>query len=87
MPYHITLVNNLDTRAPAAFHVRYDFRGGAPSQTWALTNVNPDRAVAAFSADCAVDLVNEPNVLTRTLIAHYPTAPNTVNTGISSVMR
>ena len=84
MPYRITLLQNLPNRAPAALDVRYEFNG-APTQTWRLTNVNPDRDVAVFTADCAVNLINQLNVRSRTVIGHYPAAPNTEERQISSV--
>jgi hypothetical protein len=81
--YRITLVQALPNRAPSRLQVRYDFAAGP--QTWWLDNANPDRDVAVFTADCATDLINQPGVSTRTVIGHYPDAPNTEERQISSV--
>lgn len=82
--YRITLQQNLENRAAAAFQVIYTFAAGP--QTWAVNAVGPaqDRAVIVVNSG-GVNLINQPGVQTRTLRAHYPAAPNQVDYAISSV--
>ncbi|HEU0080342.1 MAG TPA: hypothetical protein VFQ76_22025 [Longimicrobiaceae bacterium] len=82
--FRITLSQDLPNREPTRFQVVYTY-AAAPTNIWWLDNVHPDRDVAVVNGDCAADLINQPNVRTRTLRAHYPTAPNQVDVPISSV--
>jgi hypothetical protein len=84
--FQIGLAQNLPNRNPSRFQARYTYRNGN-TQTWWLENVNPDRNAALVNADCAADLVNQVDVLTRAMISHYPDMPNTVETQITSVQR
>lgn len=84
--FRITLVQDLPNRVPSMVLAVYTY-AGAPTNTWQLTNVHPDRDTNVFNADCGADLVNQPNVRTRTLQAHYPDAPNQLDIPISSVQR
>jgi hypothetical protein len=85
MPYRLTLQQHLPNLAPSAFQVRYTYRNGNV-QTWFVAIAQgPDRDTFVIVVNAPVNLINQQDVLTRTLIAHYPTAPNTVEIAISSV--
>jgi hypothetical protein len=88
----ITLVNNLDNhRAPASLQLEYTLPGAV--HTWNLNFAGPlPQGVVQITPNGAVPVGAAPanpvtvaNVQSRTLIAHYPTAPNTVRNQVSSV--
>jgi hypothetical protein len=84
--YRLTLVQNMDPRAPTGLQAIYTYNNGAQNMWW-VTAVNPDPAVntAVVVVTCATDIINQPNVLTRVLRAYYATAPGTLDYQISSV--
>jgi hypothetical protein len=102
MPITITLVQDLDTRPPAALQLEYALNGEAKRPTWDLTptggpptglhfqcNAAPAHQAAlvppGIPATHGLDPVPVANVQSKTLIVHYPTAPNTVRIQVSSV--
>jgi len=83
MAYRVTLLENLPSRAAAAFEVTYTYPHH-PAQTWPAHNVIPSHDTAVVTLDCAGPLMT-PGASTRTLRGHYPTAPTEVDISISSV--
>lgn len=83
MNFDVTLVQNLPNRDAAAFDVRYHFRDGTVS-VWRVDVVGPYRDRARIQVSSPANLIRD-DVLTRTLISHYPTPPTEVETQISSV--
>src|SRR5690242_10066255 len=84
MQFRLTLVQNLPNRDPSAFQVSYKFTDNTV-QTWPVQVVGPDRDTNIVIVDSPVNLINQQNVLTRTLVSHYPTPPLEICTQISSV--
>ncbi len=84
MQFRLTLVQNLPNRAPSALSVTYTYRDGHMT-TWPVQAVGPDRDTAVVVVECVGHLIHQQDVSTRELTSHYPTAPHTVVTGISSV--
>ncbi|AUX43503.1 uncharacterized protein SOCE26_049520 [Sorangium cellulosum] len=84
MQFRLTLVQNLPNRDPSAFTVTYTFANGQHS-TWPVAAIGPDKDRNVLVVDTNVNLINQQNVKTRELNAHYPTAPITVDIQISSV--
>ncbi len=85
MPYRLTLLETLPPQAPAALTVTCTYRNGAAPTVWPVAAVGTSVNTAVIIVNCAHDLINTPNVATRTLNAHYPAAPNLRNISISSV--
>jgi hypothetical protein len=83
--FRVTLQQDLPTRTPSAFEVKYTFRG-APEQRWFVHNVQPDHSASVIQVDSPPALM-APDTLTRTLIAHYSTAPTEEERQISSVQQ
>lgn len=85
MNFRITLGQNLPGAAPSAVDVTIDYRDGT-TKTWPVAPVGACQNVAVVVVSTAVDLLANPaSVLRRTLVTHYPTAPHTVETAISSI--
>jgi hypothetical protein len=85
--FRLGLADNLDARVPSNQEVIYDRNGLPPLQWWVIpVNPNPLRNTATPVISCAADLINQPNVRTRKLRMHYPSAPNTVDHQILTVM-
>jgi hypothetical protein len=82
MNFRVTLLQNLPDRAPLAVQARYRLRDGT-LKTWPVA-VEPERAAAELSVESRTDMLL-PDVLTRSLVAHYPTAPHQEERQISSV--
>jgi hypothetical protein len=85
MLFRLTLMETLPANPPAALQVRFTYRNGTPPTTWPVSAVGPDFDTAVLVVNCAANLLNVPDVATRTLIAHYPHAPFTRDFAISSV--
>lgn len=85
MPYRLTLLENLPPQAPAALTVTCTYNNGNAPTVWNVQAVGADTNTAVLVVNCAQNLLNIPNVATRTLNAHYPQAPNVRNIAISSV--
>jgi hypothetical protein len=85
MLFRVTLVQNLDSRDPSAVEVIYTYQDDT-SRTWGVS-ADPDKDTTVTLVDCAADLIRQPNVKSRILRAHYPTAPATVDIQISSVQK
>lgn len=82
MNFRVTLLQDLPDRAPLAVQVRYRLRDGSVL-TWPVT-VRPERAASVLSVDSGRDML-VPDVLSRSLVAHYPTAPARQERQISNV--
>jgi hypothetical protein len=82
MNFRVTLLQNLPDRAPLAVQARYRFRDGT-LKTWPV-GVQPERAAAVLDVESHRDMLL-PDTLTRSLVAHYPTAPLQEERQISSV--
>jgi|GEM_PF-2238531 len=82
MNFRVTLLQNLPDRTPLAVRARYRFRDGSV-QTWPVA-VNPEQGAAVLSVESGRDML-VPDALTRSLVAHYPTAPLQEERQISSV--
>lgn len=85
MPYRITLQETLPAAPPSALEVRFTYPAPTPPTQWPVTAVGPDVNTAVVVVNCAHNLLNVPNVRTRTLIAHYPVAPIVRELAISSI--
>jgi hypothetical protein len=82
--YRITLVQNMRAdEAPSALQVRYRYSNGQ-EDTWPVELLVPSETAVVFVSS-PVNLLNRPNVVSKTLIGHYPTPPHTINYGISSI--
>lgn len=83
----LTLVENLPSQAPAALNVVYTYNNGNPPSNWGVNAVGADTNtnVIVVNNPPEVNLVTQPNVATRKLIAHYPVAPTQIDIVISSV--
>jgi len=78
-------MQDLPADAPAALQVSYTY-SNQPTQTWHVQAVGPATNRSVIVVDAAVDLINEPNVTSRKLLAHYPTSPIPREFVISSVL-
>jgi hypothetical protein len=82
--YRITLAQNIRAdEVPSALQVRYRKANGQ-EETWTVELLVPSETAVVFVSS-PVDLLNRPNVVSKTLIGHYPTQPNTINYAISSI--
>jgi hypothetical protein len=84
MKFILTLVQNLPNRTPSALEVVYRFNDGT-EHNWPVTPDGPDQNRAVIKVDSTVNLINQMNVKSRVLRTHYPTAPDHLDTQISSV--
>jgi hypothetical protein len=82
MNFRVTLLQNLPDRAPLAVQARYRLRDGT-LKTWPVA-VQPERGAAVLDVESRTDMLL-PDALTRSLVAHYPTAPHQEERQISSV--
>lgn len=82
MNFRVTLLQNLPDRAPLAVQARYRLRDGS-AQTWPVA-VHPEQGAAVLSVESGRDMLL-PDALTRSLVAHYPTAPLQEERQISNV--
>jgi hypothetical protein len=82
MNFRVTLLQNLPDRAPLAVQARYRLRDGS-TQTWPVA-VQPERAAAVLDIESHRDMLL-PDTLTRSLVAHYFTAPHQEERQISTV--
>ena len=80
--FRVTLLQNLPDRAPLAVQARYRFGDGSV-QTWPVA-VHPEQGAAVLSVDSGRDML-VPGALTRSLVAHYLTAPGQEERQISTV--
>jgi hypothetical protein len=85
MPYRLTLLETLPAQAPSALQVEYTYGDGTPTTTWDVQAVGAETNVAVINVNCAHNLLTPQPVSTRTLLAHYPAAPNLRRISISSV--
>jgi hypothetical protein len=82
--YRITLTQNMrPDEAPSALQVRYRYSNGQ-EDTWPVEQLVPSETAVVFVSS-PVNLLNRPNVVSKTLIGHYPAPPHTINYGISSI--
>ncbi len=84
----LTLLENLPAQVPAALNVEYTYNNGSPTENWPVLAIgaNINTNVITVNNPPGINLVNRPNVATKTLIAHYPVAPTTRRIVISSVI-
>ncbi len=84
----LTLLENLPPQDPAALNVEYTYNNDLPTDNWPVqaTGATTNTNVITVNNPPGINLVNRPNVATRTLIAHYPVAPITRRIAISSVL-
>jgi hypothetical protein len=85
MPYRLTLAENLPADPFSALDVHHTYNNGNNPNTWRVTAVSQAPNDNVITVNAPVDLINIPNVATRTLIAHYPVAPITRTIVILSV--
>jgi hypothetical protein len=83
--FRMTLRQNLPNRDASAFDVTYVYSDGRVPQTWRVYPQGTYRNKAVVTIAAPVDLIGQHNVTSRTLVTHYPVAPTTVETAISSV--
>jgi hypothetical protein len=83
--FRVTLLQNLPNREPSALSIIYTYSDGRPETRWFVEPLSPARDVAVVTVASAHNLLDVSNVLTRRLETHYPTAPNSVITSISSI--
>jgi hypothetical protein len=83
----LTLMENLPATPPAALNVAYTYSNGNPPNNWVVNAVGVDTNtnVIVVNNPPGINLVTQPNVATRKLIAHYPVPPLTRDIVISSV--
>jgi hypothetical protein len=87
MNFRVTLAENLSNDTPSALWMEYKYRDGH-IDTWRNFTYTPETGVKVVSVNSGnVDLANMQDVLTRTLIGHYPAGINTLRYQILSVIR
>lgn len=83
--YRITLRQALEPRPWSAIDVTYTYRNGPPQNWFFHDAIGKATDTSVIVVSSGTDLVNQPDVLTRTLNAYYPTDPTERQIAISSV--
>src|SRR5258707_13813144 len=82
--YRIKLAQNMRAdETPSALQVKYRYSTGQ-EDIWTVELLVPSETAVVFVSS-PVDLLNRPNVVSKTLVGHYPTKPITINYAISSI--
>jgi hypothetical protein len=84
----ITLTDNLDNnRTASRFQAEYTLNNGTVQQWWVDMPAGTEypRGVAHFTCTNVAGMLAAQDVRSKTLIAHYADAPNTMRIQISSV--